>query len=154
MKRQEYAAACCQCRVNLATAFSFHGLTPPLLVMVARPDRCFYYPDAEFIAQLAALPAFVPWALGIEAHTDPSAGTALRGWREDRVTCSMQVIEHTGAIEADIDEWNPERGAVPGLLHFGEVLRNALLRRKSDQFRIARKLEARRKELKDASWPA
>lgn len=132
-----------QCELNLAAVFDLYCLTPPPLIE-ARQDRCFYENDGCFVQKLRITGGFEKWDL-IEAgaHKDPFGSPILGGLREARASCSCQIVEHEKSIEVDIDEWNPNHGAAPALLHGIEVLYHAALKRKTQPERIAELIKKR-----------
>lgn len=100
-----------RCLANIVIAIRHHGF-PDLTPITTQCDRVVFAHNKAFIDQINVSPAFSSWAFNSNHGT-----TAIRGWREEVALCSMQVIEHTAAIEIDFDLYNPNYGIGPALLH-------------------------------------
>ncbi len=102
---------------NVKAGLTYHGLPVPEVISTLK-DRVIFVYDPILIALLVKKPEeFHEWDF-VSNHGE----TAIRGWRECVALCSMQVIEHTDAIEVDYDLCNPDFGAAPAFGHFVECL--------------------------------
>ena len=111
-----------QARENLEAVLRHYGL-PSLDVALRFEDRCFWRPTDEWFARLRDLTLtgkFRSWD-GFGNH----GVAATASFRENVPRHSLQIVVHgvghlmetDVAIEADIDQWNPDYGAYPALRH-------------------------------------
>jgi hypothetical protein len=129
-----------RCRQNVEALLAFHNLSP-IQILTAQPDRVTAMAPETFPAEIRQAGGFASWNIVGNHGT-----TAVRGWREEVASCSLQIIEHsTGVWELDVDLWNPNYGAGVGLWHgLFEVLPNMLRKGKTDPFKVYRGLVKRK----------
>lgn len=124
-----------RCRENITALLDFHRLSP-IQILTAQQDRVTAMAPESFPSEIRQAGGFATWNFVGNHGT-----TAIRGWREEVATCSLQIIEHsTGVWELDIDLYNPNYGAAPALAHLFEVLHKG----KTDPFRVYRELVKRK----------
>lgn len=124
-----------RCRDNILALLSFHRLSP-IQILTTHQDRVTAMVPESFPSEIRQAGGFATWNFVGNHGT-----TAIRGWREEVASCSLQIIEHaTGVYEFDVDLWNPNYGAGPALLHWMEVIR----RGRTDPFRVYRGLVKRK----------
>jgi hypothetical protein len=105
-----------------------------------RPDRCYFEPSWTMKASVQAM---VDRGELHPANYKNHGKTAIAGWREDRMRCAAQVVEHSdGRIEIDFDYWNP-RDVIGIAGHLWEVAVNKLGNRKTDPVKISAELRKR-----------
>lgn len=109
------AARIAQMRANIIAILE-HYRFPAVTVLTTQVDRITVGATGGFKSHLQSLEAagkFGAWKFNKNHGT-----TADAGWRERCWKCSMQVIHHnTGVWELDVDEYNPDYGAVPAMQH-------------------------------------
>ena len=123
-----------QCAENIRAGLAFHGF-PRLKILTTHTTKVIFEASTEFIYKLEGMKKeFSPYF-----YCKNHGLTALTTWRENVPRFSMQIVEHTDAIEVDYDMFNPNYGAGPGLFHLIEVLWPG----KTNPFKIMRGLQKR-----------
>lgn len=138
------ALAIRQCTENIRAVLRLYDLPIPVLIATLS-DRVLFDRSRIFLDQLMDMvPAdFETWDF-VRNH----GVTALRGWRERVARCSLQVVEHSGAvIECDIDLYNPSFGVLPALGHLCEIIG----RGKTNPWTVAKGLRKRGITVSDAT---
>jgi hypothetical protein len=129
---------------NCEALFRHYKLEPIPKVLLHLVDRTIFVEDSEWMEKLLTL---VPHHFEAWPFNRNHGLTAVRGWRERRAKCSMQLVLHSyGAIEADFDLYNPNHGILPALGHlFLEVCKPG----KTNSFGVMKKLRKRGVAVKD-----
>lgn len=142
MRFEEKTLRILQMRANVEALLSGHyklilpGIDSTLV------DRIMFHRTEQFMAdflELVKRGCFLPWNHAIRAH----GVTARRGWRENVMRYSCQIIEHHDQVECDFDYWNPGYGMAPIIGHLIEWLHNRQSGKKTDSFKVARGLRKR-----------
>lgn len=124
-----------RCRLNIEALLAFHRLSP-IQILTAQQDRVTAMVPESFPSEIRQAGGFATWNFVGNHGT-----TAVRGWREEVATCSLQIIEHsTGVYELDVDLHNPNYGAAPAIAHLFEVFHGG----KTDPYRVYRGLVKRK----------
>ncbi len=128
-----------QCFANIKAGLESYGFPIPAVSAMLK-DRVIFSYDAPFLVLIRSCETFSSWDF-VSNH----GVTAVRGWRENKSWCSMQVIEHVDAIEVDYDICSPDGGLAPAVGHFIECLWPG----KTDPYRVMKGLRKRGIEVED-----
>lgn len=135
-----------QAKANFLAVLQHYGLMP-VEVLTAQRDRITV--DGLSVEQMDALVrvgSFRQWAFNRNHGT-----TAVAGWRENCLDCSMQIVRHvTGIFEIDIDLYNPDYGAGVALCH---LIKEVWRRGKTDPFAVLKGLRKRGLNVPDLRQP-